>query len=159
MKKPDDPFLAAQQFAAPYQTIVLATTDADSTPHASYAPFVVADQCLYVFVSQLAAHSRTLLTGKVTALMIEDEQQAKNLFARKRLTLSCTVSAVDNNSVEGIKRIDQLERERGNTVSVLRSLPDFQLFQLQPVSALFVTGFGAAFDISDRLNELWPAQK
>ena len=51
--------------------------------------------------------------------------------------------------------LDLLMERFGNVVGVLRSLPDFVLFQLKPKSGRFVTGFGQAYDlVGDHLDQL-----
>ena len=70
------------------ESLLLASVAADGTPHASYAPTVPGKGGkYYVHVSELAKHFHNLSTdGRVSALIIEDEKDAANIFARKRLT-------------------------------------------------------------------------
>ena len=82
----------AAAFRDAFRTLHLATTAADGTPSASYAPFALSDAGHpQIFVSELAAHTANLQRGTtISALLIEAEQDAAHLFARKRLTLTCT---------------------------------------------------------------------
>ncbi len=155
-KEPTTEELAAQahNFISPFKSIVLSTVDKQGQPHVSYAPHLIDQQYIYVFVSAMAKHSQTLNQGRANVFFLQDESSSKNVFARKRLTLECDVEAIENNSKAGKALLDTFEAHHGNTVGLLRSLPDFQLYQLKPQTALYVTGFGAAFELSDQLQTL-----
>ena len=141
-------------FRERFSSVVLGTVDQSGEPHTSYAPYIVHEGCFYVYVSSLAEHARTLGNGSVSLFFIEDEAQAKNLFARKRLTLHCRTAALTGDHREHQALLDRMEAAHGATFGLLRSLPDFVLFALIPESARFVTGFGAAYDVSASLAEL-----
>jgi heme iron utilization protein len=83
-----------QDFPAQFKSVVLGTCSAAGDPQASYAPCVTdAERNIYIFVSGLSAHTQNLAdTGKASALFIEDEAQTPQIFARKRLSYSCTAS-------------------------------------------------------------------
>ncbi|WP_432472455.1 HugZ family protein [Amphritea sp. HPY] len=124
-------------------------------PEASYAPFIREGRDLYIFVSELACHTSNLIShAKAGVMLIEDEGQAKNLFARKRITFNCQVEQVPTDSAEYPLLLDQMELRLGNTVSLLRSLPDFKLLRLVPVEGRFITGFGKAYDIDPLTDQL-----
>lgn len=151
----------AKGLLAQSQTLLIATQDASNHPHISYAPYVCAahqteptQSAFFIFISQLAKHHQTLLLGTATIMLIADEANSPNIFARKRLTLDCRVRAIDPQSDHAQVVLDQLAARHGNTVKLLRSLSDFTLFQLHPQNAWFVGGFGAALDLSVKLPEL-----
>mgnify|MGYP000454026743 CR=1 FL=1 len=78
---------------------------------------------------------------------------AKNLFARKRLTIECSSMKIERSDSEWSHRLDQFQVDHGPTVELLRTLPDFSLFKLTPISATFIKGFGQAFKLeSDNLE-------
>ncbi len=130
------------------KTLQLATLGPEG-PEASYAPFLFNEDALYIFVSQLASHTKNLINASVVGVMlIEDEAVSRNLFARNRMTLQCVVSEVKADA-ESYERIMALYRQRhGPTVDLLRTLPDFKLFRLAPEQGRIVLGFGRAFRIS-----------
>ncbi len=133
------------------QTVQLATTNADGKPLASYAPFYRDDAGdLYVYTSQLSAHTPNLLTGSnISAMVIVDEQSVEQIFARTRLTLDCEVTPIRPDSELHGQKLDAYQQRHGKTVELLRSLPDFILFRLRPVTGMVVLGFGQAYRIRD----------
>ncbi|WP_299199155.1 pyridoxamine 5'-phosphate oxidase family protein [uncultured Amphritea sp.] len=128
-------------------TLQLAT-QGETGPEASYSPFVFSGGNLYIFVSQLASHTRNLMRSPAAGVMlIEDEASSRNIFARNRITLQCHASEIagDDKEYEPVMR---LYRERhGPTVDLLRTLPDFRLFRLIPRQGRLVLGFGRAFTL------------
>jgi len=141
----------AQQFLNPFSSVILSSVKENATAHASYAPFIVNNDCFYVYVSGLAEHSRTLKNGSACLFFIEEEKQAKNIFARTRISIDCQVLPIDPEQSHYQSLLDKFEQRHGTTVKLLRALPDFILFELRPLSASFVTGFGATYDISHPL--------
>ncbi len=130
------------------KSLQLATVDGKGVPLISYAPFVHTGGCFYIFISQLADHTQHLTNGSaVSAMVIRDEQGTRNLYARERLTLVLEVLPLSRGDEKAEKILEQLERRQGKTVKLLRSLPDFLLFQLTPSAARYVAGFGKAYDI------------
>ena len=141
-------------FISGFSSVVLGTVKETHKAHTSYAPFIKHANNFYVYVSGLAEHSHTLQNGSASLFFIEDEQQAKTIFARIRLTIDCKVKIIDASSSAESLLLDRFEKRHGSTVKLLRSLPDFILFELKPLSASFVTGFGAAYDFTPWLEEL-----
>lgn len=134
-------------FRAGFRTLVLGTRSADQ-PQVSYAPFIEHDGALYIYVSELAAHTRQLLAYRCCAvLLIEDEAQCRNLFARRRISYRCQVSEIDRDSEAGQQLLAQMQAVFGNIVDLLRSLSDFHLLRLEILDGSYVAGFGKAFAI------------
>lgn len=142
--------LEALAFREGFRTVLLATCSVEGEPEASYAPYVMdAEGCLYLFISRLARHTRQLLDNpKASLLWIEDEAAARNLFARRRLSLECDITEIDRTEILADTILDRMEQELGNTISVLRTLGDFHLFRLTPASGTYVQGFGRAFEVT-----------
>lgn len=68
------------------KSLMLSSLDENGLPYASYAPFAVGDDCLYVLISEIAVHGKNLqLNPQASALIIEDEDTANELFARLRV--------------------------------------------------------------------------
>ncbi|MEL6384520.1 MAG: pyridoxamine 5'-phosphate oxidase family protein [Cyanobacteria bacterium J06626_18] len=144
------------------QSLMLSTTTADGAPHASYAPFIMErDRTFYIFVSGLSSHTQNLkATGKAGILLIEDEAQASQIFARQRLMYDCTVTLIARNDPQWTTWGDKFAVRFGNLITMLRQLPDFQMFQLKPQAGRFVVGFGAAYAVdSSNLDRLMPTEK
>lgn len=141
---------ACRTLIADKKTLLLATVNPDGIPENSYAPYVQDEQgCFYIFVSQLAGHTRNLQMGTdCSVLFIRDEQESRNLYARERVSFRCAVKQVEAADTRYNGMLDRLEEVQGQTVVMLRSLPDFLLFQLKPTSGNYVVGFGKAFAVS-----------
>lgn len=148
---------AFDQFKASVKTLSLSTLDQNSKPRASYAPFVEGnDGCFYIFVSQLAAHTQDLLiNSEVSILLLEDEKESRQIFARQRISYQCQVEVVESDNRSYTIILDDMEKRFGNVVDLLRTLPDFILFRLVPYKGQYVKGFGKAYTlIGDSLQEL-----
>lgn len=128
------------------QALILATVDENGSPHASYAPFAELEGCLYVLLSGLSHHTQHLQrTPKADVMVIEDETTARNIFARARLNYMVDVNVIDKDSTRAAMIIDTMKNKLGKTVDVLVELADFMLFELKPVKARLVIGFGRAY--------------
>jgi putative heme iron utilization protein len=129
------------------------TPEATLTAEASYAPFVYQNGRYYIFVSELSAHTQNLLhaiqTGATTInpFFIESEEQAKNIFARKRATVTASVSEIDRKTEQAEQILALMENKLGDTIKVLSSLNDFHLFEFTAEHAVYVEGFGAAYKL------------
>ncbi len=139
------------------KTLHMATVDENGIPSASYAPFVRNENgCFNVYISQLSKHTRDLLQNPYVSIMvIEDERDAHQLYARTRATFFCNAQVIErsNKSYESI--LEAMELRFGNIVETLSNLPDFVLYELVPDSGRLVIGFGQAFDLSgDKLQHL-----
>jgi len=153
MSEPQEACRALQQGK---KTLLLSTLSADNFPEISYAPYVTDDQGnFYIFISELAAHTQCLLANaKCSVMFVADEDQSQNLFARERLIYSCVSKRVDSSESDYSNMLDRLEETFGNVVGMLRSLPDFHLFRLQPQQGRYVVGFGKAFKVDPITGEL-----
>ncbi|SDH22758.1 hypothetical protein SAMN04488136_11149 [Vibrio xiamenensis] len=138
-----------QEFRQSRQTLQLATIDEQGKPNVSYAPFVQNQHGYFVLISEIARHARNLqVNPNVSIMMIEDEQSAKQLFARKRLTFDATAEVVERNSEQWQAVIAQLKQRFGEIIDGLSQLQDFVLFNFKPEQGLFVKGFGQAYQVS-----------
>lgn len=145
------------QLLTTQQTLQLATLDTNGNPAISYAPFV-RDEIgnFYIFISGLASHTQDLLQHPAVAVMlIADEQDARQIFARTRVTYQCSAEVVTRDTPEATSLLDAMQARFGEVVGVLRGLGDFVLFRLKPQSGRFVMGFGQAFVLTgDALQTL-----
>lgn len=153
-----------QRLHSQVRSLVMATVGIRSTPRVSYAPYLKAPSgYFYVYLSRLSAHTLDLMDDPVASIMlVEDESEAGQIFARTRVTYLCKAEVIDRKD-SGYERIlDRFTQRFGNTVDLLRSLPDFVLFELRPRDGRFVMGFGRAYDLEgdrfDRLVHVGPDQ-
>lgn len=138
----------AETLAQKFETLQLATVSHDGLPDISYAPFVSNNDCFYIFISELAAHTRNLLANPVASVMlIEDEPAADNAFARKRLTYRCEVHQIMRETPDFVEQIIAMENRFGSMIKLLTQLNDFHLFELKPVYGQYVAGFGKTYEI------------
>ena len=156
-EQPDDQTVADAffEFIGGFRSAVLATVSAEGVPEASYAPVLAQDGRFYIYVSQLAQHTRNLLAALerdaespvVSLLFIEPEAEARNLFARQRAAVAGQVGLIERESPFWCEVLDQMAAQFGETVNLIRQLPDFHLFAIRPVSATLVTGFAKAWKL------------
>ena len=148
---PQESFIAFMQSV---RTLHLATITPEGRPNASYAPFVLGQKQVdegnfYVFVSQLASHTQDLLANpEASILLAQDEANCRQIFARQRVSYQCSAERVDTSDKLYLTVLDEMEARFGNTISVLRNLPDFILFRLKPYKGSYVQGFGKAYELT-----------
>ena len=141
-------------FRQQQQTLMLASNNQSGQAEASYAPFVE-DKAgdFYLLLSGLSSHSQNLQLHfqqqlPVSVMLIQDEQDARNLFARKRLSYSCAVRMLNREDPHWEEVISRMENKLGNTVKLLAGMGDFNLFGLQPQQGSYVRGFGQAYQLN-----------
>ncbi len=132
------------------QTLILSTVSVDGDPNCSYAPYIKDQQGhFYIFVSALATHTANMLQNKkASVLFIKPEQESQNLFARERVVLDCDIVEIARQEAQYENLLDKMQEKFGETVNLLKSLPDFYLLELISIKGKFVMGFGQAFDIN-----------
>lgn len=134
------------EFVASQQSLLLASLGEDDFPHSSYAPFICHEGNFYILISDISKHANYLRKHEKAAIMlIADEVDTKQIYARKRLSYDVIAKQVDAEPRETV--LDLLQQRHGEIVGNLRQLSDFQLFSLQPLKGRYVKGFGQAFDI------------
>lgn len=146
-QKPQDAFL---NFKKSVKTLNLSTLDREAKPRASYAPFIEGEEgSFYIFVSQLASHTQDLLeNSQASILLLQDEKETRQIFARQRISYQCQAEVISPDNSEYKIILDSMEERFGNIMELLRTLPDFILFRLQPYEGLYVKGFGKAFKLT-----------
>ena len=133
------------------RSLIMATVGGNSVPRASYAPFVRESGDFYVYLSRLSEHTRELMENTaVSVMLIEDETEASQIFARKRVTYLCESRTIGRDEPGYDAILERLTRRFGNVMILLQTLPDFVLFRLSPVSGRFVTGFGKAYELTGK---------
>ncbi|ABC32441.1 putative heme iron utilization protein [Hahella chejuensis KCTC 2396] len=139
-----------------FKTVQFACVNESNEPLASYAPFVRHNGDFYIYVSALAPHTACLKTTPTASLLfIEEEQVSRNLFARLRLILQCSVTEVGRDGQDYETMLDRFADKFGPTIAMLRQLPDFSLLRMEITSGRFVKGFGAAYSVTDKaFNQL-----
>ena len=71
------------------------------------------------------------------------------------MTFDCEANLLDRDTEQWTEIVDRFQARFGEIIAMLRSLPDFRIFQLTPKSGRFVLGFGAAYAVEgEQLNQL-----
>jgi putative heme iron utilization protein len=138
------------------QSVQMATISEEGLPEASYAPFVWYDDACYLFLSLLARHTQNLnVNPSLSLLLIEDEAEARNQFARRRIIWQGQAEKIERD-VDLFKAVMQAFRDRfGDFIDIIEPLQDFQLFKVTPKSGRFIRGFAQAFQLSgEGLNQI-----
>lgn len=137
------------EFITPFQSVVLATIDNTQSPFSSYAPFVYYEHRYYIFISDIATHAKNLtLHPKASLFFIEDESQSENIFARKRLSMQCESVRIDHESTLFERVMKEFEHKfDASMVGMLRSMSDFNLYELTPYGGEATFGFGDAYTL------------
>lgn len=140
-----------------FKSVILATATFEGDPDASYTPYLLDDSGdIFIFVSELAQHTKNLINSpKASLLWISGEEESRNLFARRRLTLQCEAIAQQSDTAQWNAVLTRMQHLHGKTIEVLRSLPDFHLFRLKARRGNYVRGFAQAFPASGDELQSW----
>ncbi|WP_036590140.1 HugZ family protein [Oceanospirillum maris] len=131
------------------KSLLISSIQPDGKPYASYAPFAIGDDCLYVLLSEIALHAVNLQHNPAASvLIVQDEDSSKELFARVRVNYSVEAELLEVDSEQWFQGVDIMEARLGDRIRNLSQLSDFRLFRLKPQGGRFVKGFGAAFDLA-----------
>ena len=149
---PESDFLKVLQteattFRSSFRSVLLSTVSPQGQPEASYAPYISdKNGAIYIFTSELSAHTRNILSHpRAGLLFIENEENAKNIFARKRLSLQCAATEIQRQSDDFDLILKNMEAMFGNIIGLLKSLADFHLFRFDIINGNYVRGFGQAY--------------
>ena len=134
-----------EELLAHQKTLMLSTLTKENTPAISYAPYVMRANDIYIYISQTAEHHHNLINNPACAVMIiEDENQAKTVFARQRVSFIAHATLMEDD--EDVYKWFEIEHDK-KMIERLRTM-DFSFFKLTLKRGRLVKGFGQAFDIS-----------
>ena len=129
-------------------SLQLATLGEDGVPYASYAPVALDSDSLYVVLSEIAIHGLNLKRApRASVLILEDEDGAEELFARRRVGYQVTAEELPLGSAQRETAITHLEGRHGERPRKLAELADFRVFRLRPERGRYVKGFGKAYTL------------
>ena len=138
-------------FIGSRKSLQLASLTREGTPYASYAPFAIGDECLYILISEIAVHAVNLLHNPAASvLIIEDEDAAGELFARLRVNYTVEAQHIEVDSADWKPALEVLAARHGQRIMNFSQLSDFRLFRLVPVAGRFVKDFGRAYQLAGR---------
>jgi putative heme iron utilization protein len=145
------------ELLAGYQSVVLGTQSSNGYPFSSYAPFYYDGEEVYIFISNIATHTKNIqTTPRASALFIEDESKSENIFARKRISLQCDVTSLSREDERFNTVMENFKDKFGAPmITMLMGLKDFNLYALRPIYGEATFGFGEAYQIGgEKMNEL-----
>ena len=124
-------------------------------PDIGYAPYIYRDNFFYIFSSELSSHIRLLINKKVgTFMLIKDERDTKNIWARVRMKFQAKVSIIRRNVPEFQEITDIISIEHGNTINIIKQFKDFHLMKIIPTQGTIITGFGSAYNLIGKSLEV-----
>lgn len=127
------------------KTVMISSIDKNNNPAISYAPFVMIDEKIYIYISKAANHYYNLIENEKCAVMlIEDESKSKTIFARERVSFNCLAKKIENVDEAIFDKFNEVQDEK--MISMFRKM-DFDVFELSIIDGRLVKGFGQAFDI------------
>jgi putative heme iron utilization protein len=143
---------------------LLATLEGEWMPAASYAPLAWLDGQAYLFLSELAAHTKNLKRcPSISLLLLEEADRGGNAFVRRRISLRAEARLLARDDARFGAALDEFKRRFGDVVDLLESLPDFQMFALRLLGGRYIRGFGQAYDLSgeglDWLQHVHPGKQ
>jgi len=139
-----------------FQSVILGTQGSNGYPFSSYAPFFYDGEIIYIFISDIATHSKNIhATPKASAIFIEDENKSANIFARKRISLQCDVTQISRKE-ERFNSVMKHFQDKfdASLVGMLMGMKDFNLYALKPIYGEATFGFGEAYNIGGEKNIL-----
>tara|TARA_B100001175_G_C18915583_1_gene359923 strand:+ start:5 stop:505 length:501 start_codon:yes stop_codon:yes gene_type:complete len=146
------------------KTLLISIDSNGIVPEIGYAPFVKIEGSFYIFSSDLSPHIKLLLEIKIGQfLIIEDENEAKNIWARKRLKFEGKINEIKRKNTKFDLICSEIEKIHGKTMSLIKNFSDFHLIQITPIKGILVIGFGNAFNVLgkkfDLLDRIKPGSK
>ncbi|AQW80588.1 HugZ family heme oxygenase [Campylobacter pinnipediorum] len=136
------------EFMDSFKTLVISSIK-DGQPVSSYSPFVKEGDAFYICISSVAKHYHAIKQNpnNISVFFIQDEKEAKSLFARVRVSLNVVAEFVDDAKRADI--MDKFEKLNPNesALSFIKTMKDFYVVKLTPKTGRYVKGFGAAYDI------------
>ena len=137
------------KFIHQFRSVLIGTTDNSGEPDISYSPVIYHNSRFYILISQLSPHTGHLYERPTAALLfIEDERDSEQIYARRRLSFTCSAQACKRDEETWQSLIPLFRHRFGPIIETLTGLNDFVLFQLQPTLGRWVTGFGRAYGFS-----------
>ncbi len=131
-------------------SLEIATVSESGLPAVSYAPYICSEQLtFYVMLSDLAVHTANIAANpKASMMIIADESESPNLFARERLIADCTAKLHPRDSEEFRTQFTAYRDRFGNIADTLAQLADFNLYSFSACEGIYIKGFGQAYRIA-----------
>ena len=137
------------EFLEQIKSLTISSLDDKRYPFSSYAPFVKYNHKYYVYLSLMAKHSSNLTQNKIASIFFcEDEQDCKNIFAKKRVSIQCETLKLAQNTQNEEEILNEFKAKFSEEmVNMLKKMGDFYLFEFTPFYGEAVFGFGKAYNL------------
>ena len=140
---------------------IIISVNEDDVTDLGYAPYIFYENYYYIFVSELSTHVKLLLKKNVgTFMIINDETNSQNIWARIRLKFSAKIEVVIRDSVDFSIICEKIRYKHGKTMNLIKQFSDFHLIKIIPSSGTFISGFGNAFNLEGQylnvINKIRP---
>lgn len=140
---------------------IIISVNEDDVTDLGYAPYIFYENYYYIFVSELSTHVKLLLKQKVgTFMIINDETNSQNIWARIRLKFSAKIEVVIRDSEDFSIICEKIRYKHGKTMNLIKQFSDFHLIKIIPSRGTFISGFGNAFNLEGQylnvINKIRP---
>ena len=137
------------EFLEQIKSLTISSLDENGYPFSSYAPYVKYNNKYYVYLSLMAKHSSNLTQNKIASIFFcEDEQDCKNIFAKKRVSIQCETLKLAQNTQNEEEILNEFKAKFSEEmVKKKKKMGDFYLFEFTPFYGEAVFGFGKAYNL------------
>ncbi|MGL6104855.1 pyridoxamine 5'-phosphate oxidase family protein, partial [Romboutsia sp.] len=130
-------------------TLMVSSKDKQGEANISCAAYVYCNKKIYIYISEIANHYQNLLDNpKISAMIIEDEQNAKTVFDRERISLNCVARRLEESN-EVLQTIyEKFDESHGAKMMKILKTMDFDIFELEILGGRYIEGFSRVQDIT-----------
>tara|TARA_B100000767_G_scaffold249800_1_gene251602 strand:+ start:3236 stop:3697 length:462 start_codon:yes stop_codon:yes gene_type:complete len=129
-----------------YEISTLGTIDKNSFPFVSKIIPMFENNILYILISDLSEHTQNINMNDKVSFYFSLKEKSKTKSNNPRLTITGNIKklSIDKDSNEFIKLLNSYQEiEKGSKMWGMFS--DFNFYEFNPVRALFIEGFGKAY--------------
>ncbi|MBC2851553.1 pyridoxamine 5'-phosphate oxidase family protein [Cetobacterium sp. 8H] len=147
---PEEIMSEIKEFKDNFKNVILGTLSLNDEINVTNAAYLSYNEENYIFVSEIGDHYQNLINKNQTfeVMFIEDESEAANPLARKRLRYKAN-SEFLKRDYEFEVILDEFEKKLGPAIKVIRKMEDFHLVKLNLLEGRFVKGFGQAYQVKN----------
>ena len=133
------------EFIDSFQSVII-SSDLGEHCTASYAPFVRVEDEIFVLLSEIAEHFKSIKNApnKVQILFLQNENEAKTIFARRRVSFNASAEFTPKNDEILAKFEEKFKNE--SAFVMIKKMSDFHIVKFALGKGRLVNGFGAAYD-------------
>jgi putative heme iron utilization protein len=140
---------------------IIISVNEDDVTDLGYAPYIFYENYYYIFVSELSTHVKLLLKKNVgTFMIINDETNSQNIWARIRLKFSAKIEVIIRESEDFGIICEKIRYKHGKTMNLIKQFSDFHLIKIIPSRGTFIFGFGNAYNLEGQylnvINKIRP---